>query len=528
MIGNLWGIHPQIHILNNYITAESVVNAVLSVGAVAIGGDALLECAKITQHSDALVINTGTPAPSRLEVFLSSGKRANELNIPIVLDPVGAGATDFRSDMLKTLLKEVNFTCIRGNASEVRALFNILNICKNAEGEKNYTEQESNGTHDLSSREGDNLQDFTGVESNEQHISKKELFDLSKCTGAVIVVTGRNVMIADQVSDYFVELPGGSHMQKLFTGAGCMLSAVIGAFLGGEKKNGNGKRKSIEVEGSKEVKVSKGNQDTAYFAAIQTAVATYNAAARRAEIICQKEKRYGTMSFKNAFLDELSMTRLGSRKRLSLADTFLYAITNRECLQEGITLENAVEQAILGGATMVQLREKEVPTEEYIKTATSINAICRKYDIPLIINDSASVCKAVHASGVHLGLSDGSIKEARKSLGDDYIIGATAHNLEEAKRAFEQGADYLGVGAAFGSVTKMDASTVTALDMYKEITKTVPIPVVAIGGINYDNVHKLKGLGLSGIAVISGIFGALDIKENTMRLNKKAKEEILR
>lgn len=510
MTGNLWDIHPQIHILNNYITAESVVNAVLAVGGVAIGGDAKAECAQITQRSDALVINTGTPTPSRLDVFLSSGKRANKLNIPIVLDPVGAGATDFRRDMLKTLLKEVNFTCIRGNASEVRALFNILNICKNAVGEKNYTEQESNGTHDLSSREVDNLQDFTGVESKEQHISKKELFDLSKCTGAVIVVTGRNVMIADQVSDYFVELPGGSPMQKLFTGAGCMMSGVIGAYLGGDKKEGQE------------------NPKGAFLDDIQTAVATYNAAARRAELICQKEKRFGTMSFKNTFIDELSKSRLGSRHRFNSADTFLYAITNRDCLKEGITLESAVEQAILGGATMVQLREKEVTTEEYIKTATSINAICRRYDIPLIINDSVIVCKAVHASGVHLGLSDGSIEEARQSLGDEYIIGATAHNLEEAKRAYEQGADYLGVGAAFGSSTKMDASKITTLDMYKEITNNVPIPVVAIGGINYDNVHKLKNLGLSGIAVISGIFDAADIKENTMRLKKKAKEEILR
>ena len=482
MTGNLWDIHPQIHILNNYITAESVVNAVLAVGGVAIGGDALLECAQITQRSDALVINTGTPTPSRLDVFLSSGKRANKLNIPIVLDPVGAGATDFRKEMLKTLLYEVHFSCIRGNASEIHALINTQN----------------------------NLQDFTGVESKEQHISKKELFDLSKCTGAVIVVTGRNVMIADQVSDYFVELPGGSPMQKLFTGAGCMMSGVIGAYLGGAKKEGQE------------------NPKGAFLDDIQTAVATYNAAARRAELICQKEKHFGTMSFKNAFIDELSLSRLGPRQRLNSADTFLYAITNRNCLQNGITLENAVEQAILGGATMVQLREKEVTTEEYIKTATSINAICRRYDIPLIINDSVIVCKAVHASGVHLGLSDGSIEEARQSLGDEYIIGATAHNLEEAKRAYEQGADYLGVGAAFGSSTKMDASKITTLDMYKEITNNVPIPVVAIGGINYDNVHKLKGLGLSGIAVISGIFGALDIKENTMRLNKKAKEEILR
>lgn len=490
MTGNLWDIHPQIHILNNYITAESVVNAVLSVGAVAIGGDAQAECAKITERSDALVINTGTPTPSRLDVFLSSGKRANELNIPIVLDPVGAGATDFRRDMLKTLLKEVNFTCIRGNVSEITALSTIWD------------------SHERT--EAANVQRFTGVESEQTSISKEKLLILSKTTGSVIVTTGEETLIADAASDSFIQLPGGSPMQKLFTGAGCMMSGVIGSYLGGVKKEGQGKTKG------------------AFLDAIQTAVATYNAAARRAELICQKEKRFGTMSFKITFIDELSLSRLSSRQRLSIADTFLYAITNRDCLKEGITLESAVEQAILGGATMVQLREKEVTTEEYIKTATSINAICRRYDIPLIINDNALVCKAVHASGVHLGLSDGSIEEARKILGDDYIIGATAHNLQEAKRACEQGADYLGVGAAFGSSTKMDASKITTLDMYKEITNAVPIPVVAIGGINYDNVHNLKGLGLSGIAVISGIFDAADIKENTMRLYKKAKEEILR
>ena len=499
MTGNLWDIHPQIHILNNYITAESVVNAVLSVGAVAIGGDAKAECAQITERSDALVINTGTPASERLDAFLSSGKRANELNIPIVLDPVGAGATDFRRGMLKTFLKEVHFTCIRGNASEIEQLLSILESNPRTEDAKGMTGQSS-----------ENTQSFTGVESGNTSISKEKLLTLSKITGSIIVTTGEETLIADAASDSFTELPGGSPMQKFFTGAGCMMSGVIGSYLGGVKKEGQENPKGALLD------------------AIQNAVATYNAAARRAELICQKEKRFGTMSFKNAFIDELSLSRLGPRHRFNSADTFLYAITNRDCLKEGITLENAVEQAILGGATMVQLREKEVTTEEYIKTAASINAICRRYDIPLIINDSVIVCKAVHASGVHLGLSDGSIEEARRILGDDYIIGATAHNLNEAKRAFELGADYLGVGAAFGSSTKMDASKITTLDTYKEITNNVLIPVVAIGGINYDNVHKLKGLGLSGIAVISGIFDAADIKENTMRLNKKAKEEILR
>ncbi|MBP3199144.1 MAG: thiamine phosphate synthase, partial [Butyrivibrio sp.] len=119
-------------------------------------------------------------------------------------------------------------------------------------------------------------------------------------------------------------------------------------------------------------------------------------------------------------------------------------------------------------------------------------------------------------------------EKAREVLGRDFIIGATAHNLDEAKRALLLGADYLGVGAAFGSDTKKDAKPMMNLESYREITSNIPIPVVAIGGITAENLHHLKGLGLSGIAVISSIFGAFDIKENTKGLKQKAKEEILK
>ena len=485
MTYDLWDIRPQIHILTNYITVNDVVNACLSVGATAIGGDALCECAQITGSCDGLVINTGTPSFERLKVFLSSGKRANELGIPIVLDPVGAGATDFRRDMLKELLKEVHFTCIRGNASEIKALCEITGIVKGDSDE----------------------QPFSGVEETATFLSEKELIKLSKSTGAVIVASGSRVIIADAASDTYMELPGGSSMQKLFTGAGCMMTAIIGSYLGAAGKE---------------------DEKDDYVNAIRAAVSVYQINAARAELFCQKENRLGTVTYKNALIDQLSLTRLKARERFGRLDTFLYAITNREVLKAGIGLTDAVEQAILGGATMIQLREKNMSTTEYIKAAISINKICENYDIPLIINDNVEVCRVVGAAGVHLGLEDESVEKARKILGRDFIIGATAHNLQEAQKAFLQGADYLGVGAAFGSDTKKDAKPMMNLETYKEITSNVPIPVVAIGGITGDNLHHLSGLGLSGIAVISSIFGASDIKENTKSLKQKAKEEILK
>ena len=167
-----------------------------------------------------------------------------------------------------------------------------------------------------------------------------------------------------------------------------------------------------------------------------------------------------------------------------------------------------VESALEGGMTILQLREKYMSISYEVKLARAVKEICNIYGVPLIINDSIEVCALSDADGVHLGQSDGSIKEARRILGNEKIIGATAHNLTEALLAEKEGADYMGSGAAFGSETKSDA---------------VKIPVVAIGGINYENVDLLSGRGLSGIAVISAIFNEKDIKHNTVLLREKLK-----
>lgn len=189
----------------------------------------------------------------------------------------------------------------------------------------------------------------------------------------------------------------------------------------------------------------------------------------------------------------------------------LYAVTDRRWLN-GMSLETAVEQAILGGAGIIQLREKHLSDEEFLAEAVKLKAVCARYGVPLIINDNVNVAVKAGVDGVHVGQSDLDAADVRKTIGKDMILGVSTHNLQEAKAAVEHGADYLGVGAAFATGSK---DNVNVLDhgIYKEICSNVDIPVVAIGGINKDNIMELKGSGISGAAAISAVFAAADIKE---------------
>ena len=200
----------------------------------------------------------------------------------------------------------------------------------------------------------------------------------------------------------------------------------------------------------------------------------------------------------------------------------LYAVTDRRWLREGQSLSDVIKQAVEGGATVIQLREKELDREQVIKEALDIKSYLNAKNIPLIIDNDIEVTKAAGADGVHVGQDDCPVSEARKLLGKDFIIGATAHNAAEAVKAEEDGADYLGVGAAFGSSTKVDAKAIVSLDEYKKITEAVSIPVVAIGGIDETNIMRLKGLGLSGFAVVSAIFARDDVRAATEQMKKLA------
>lgn len=202
----------------------------------------------------------------------------------------------------------------------------------------------------------------------------------------------------------------------------------------------------------------------------------------------------------------------------------LYGITDRTWLN-GERLYNRVEEALKGGVSFLQLREKGISKEEILSEAVELKGLCRKYHVPLIINDDVELAVKSDADGVHVGQKDMDVREARKLLGPDKILGVSARTVEQAVSAEKFGADYLGCGDVFGTATKKDAGRLE-LNVLKDICNAVSIPVVAIGGIKSDNIIKLKGSGISGIAVISAVFGKNDAQSAAAELRKLAENII--
>ena len=202
----------------------------------------------------------------------------------------------------------------------------------------------------------------------------------------------------------------------------------------------------------------------------------------------------------------------------------LYAVTDRKWTGEK-TLYRQVEEALKGGATLIQLREKNMPQEEFLKEAREMAALCHRYGTALIINDNVEVALKSGADGVHVGMEDPPVKEIRKQVPGDFIIGATAKTTEQAQRAEKEGADYLGVGAVFPSSTKKNAIRITTEEL-KKICSSVRIPAVAIGGITSENAGTLVGGGMAGVALVSAVFGASDIERETAGLKKKIQEVV--
>lgn len=205
-------------------------------------------------------------------------------------------------------------------------------------------------------------------------------------------------------------------------------------------------------------------------------------------------------------------------------DLLLYAVTDRSWLGED-TLYHQVEEAILGGATFIQLREKELSQEAFLEEAKEIKELCRKYQIPFVINDNVEIAREMDADGVHVGQSDMEAGNVREVLGPDKIIGVSAQTVKQAVLAEQSGADYLGVGAVFPTGSKADAEDVP-METLKAICQAVSIPVIAIGGISAGNISKLAGSGICGIAVISAIFAKPDIRAAAAELRSLAEKMV--
>ena len=205
-------------------------------------------------------------------------------------------------------------------------------------------------------------------------------------------------------------------------------------------------------------------------------------------------------------------------------DLILYAVTDRTWLGN-MTLYEQVEEALRGGATFVQLREKELDDESFLREAFEIKDLCRKYNVPFIINDNVDIAVKANADGIHIGQKDMEAGYVRSVIGEDKILGVSAQTVEQAVLAEKMGADYLGVGAVFSTGSKADADDVSH-ETLKAICGAVSIPVVAIGGIGADNVLDLTGSGICGVAVISAIFAADNIQKATAELKELTKRVV--
>ena len=205
-------------------------------------------------------------------------------------------------------------------------------------------------------------------------------------------------------------------------------------------------------------------------------------------------------------------------------DLLLYAVTDRSWLN-GETLYAQVEKALKGGVTFVQLREKALDEQAFLEEAKEIQKLCEQYHVPFVINDNVEIAVQIGADGVHVGQSDMEAGDVREKLGPDRIIGVSAQTVEQAVRAQERGADYLGVGAVFPTGSKADAVKVSH-ETVRAITEAVDIPVIAIGGITKDNVSELSGTGICGIAVISAIFAQTDIEGAAQVLKERTEAAV--
>lgn len=207
-------------------------------------------------------------------------------------------------------------------------------------------------------------------------------------------------------------------------------------------------------------------------------------------------------------------------------DLMLYAVTDRRWLN-GRSLCGDVRKSIEGGATFIQLREKNLNDADFLKEAQELQKLCREYNVPFVINDNVEIAMQMNADGVHVGQEDMNAAEVRAKIGKEKILGVSAQTVEQAILAEQQGADYLGVGAVFSTGSKDDADSVS-IETLKQICSAVSIPVIAIGGITKENVSELSGSGICGIAVISAIYAQADIKAAAHELKEKVEGMIKR
>ena len=479
-------VAPLVHNITNFVVMNNTANALLAIGASPVMAHAKEEMVEMSSMAGALVINIGTLTPDWVDAMIIAGKNAVKRGIPVVLDPVGAGATTYRTESCVRIMSECMPNIIRGNGSEIMVL---------EQAYSKYLAQNGKKVGVLESEEIKSKGVDSTASSNAAVESAKRL---AKLTGAVVSISGATDYITD--GETVNTVPIGSPMMTKVTGLGCSASAITGAFAA----------------------VNKDYLEAATNAMFIMGLAGHSAAA----------KSNGPGSLQLNFLDELynAIDNYFSKEKAErLFKTPLYLVTDRhffgldttlpdnQCKADNL-LEKTVLEAVENGVSMVQLREKECSSEEFIYLAKRLHRMLKQYNVPLIINDRIDVALAADAEGVHVGQSDSSVDEARRILGPSKIIGLSVETLEQAVDANSYDIDYIAVSPVFRTPTKTDTNDGFGLDGLSMVASFSKHPVVAIGGIHKENALDVMNAGADAIAVVSEIMAAKEPGRATAEL----------
>ena len=487
---------PLVHNITNYVTVNDVANVLLACGGSPIMSDEPEDVKEITSICGGLNINIGTLSKRSIEGMFAAGERANELGHATLLDPVGAGASTLRTNTAVELMEKIRFDVIRGNISEVKTLAQGSGTTKGVDAD---------------------VTDAVTEENLEEGIAFAKAF--AKKAGCIVAITGAIDLVSDADRCYVIR-NGRPEMGKI-TGTGCQLSGMMTAFLTANPEQ--------KLEAAAAAVCQWGwpeRSDGVICRKVTVTLLTATVSLMLSTIWIKRHwiKVQNMRSDKELEKDQMKEKTEHMCKKMKKEDLLLYAVTDRHWLN-GETLYSQVEKTLEGGTTFVQLREKELDEAHFLKEAKEIKELCARYRVPFVINDNVDIALEMDADGVHVGQSDMEADDVRAKLGPDKIIGVSAQTVEQAVLAEKRGADYLGVGAVFHTDSKADVAEVSR-ETLKAICDAVDIPVIAIGGINKENVSELAGTGICGIAVISAIFAEKDIKKATEKLKSLTGEMV--
>jgi thiamine-phosphate pyrophosphorylase len=437
---------PLVHCLSNYVSMDYMARGLLAAGARPVMVLDKSESGIMAAHAGALTLNTGTWGPDRQAAMLVAGEAAVKAGIPIVLDPVGAGALPVRTQAALEILERVKVTAIRGNGGEILGLAGHMGRTRGV---------------DSAIDPGRDTQVLAAAR------------ELARRFGCLVVATGKTDLVTD--GRRTLSIRAGHPLMGEIPGSGCLGAALLAAGL------------------------------AAAGPSLETAAEAMLWIAYAGELAAGQAK--GPGSFVEAYLDVLySLDSLpAGRVTPHLADRLsVYPIVS------GTTPLSVIEQTLAAGAGVIQFREKKLPMPQQVEAAAAVRDLCRQYGAIFLINDRVDLALAVGADGVHLGQEDLPVADARRLLGSDAVIGATCETPAEALTALVQGADYIGTGPVYATPSKADAGEPQGPAIVERVTAATPLPVVGIGGIGIGGAAPVIAAGACGVSVISAILSAPD------------------